>query len=190
MNCKSYIILGVFIAFYSCKGKPSDNNYKYFNYGVYDWKSKQVTQYYDAISYKATEVPLEYYLLKQIGNDSKLVDSISKENSRERIVEFQFQHQDQKDLLLQEFTNKSYEDAVKYMAFTIEKDFKVVTETNDTISCSGVHFERNFKVAPYKKLLLYFNHIDQKDNIKLIYNDQLFGNGLINFSFKETPIEL
>ena len=76
------------------------------------------------------------------------------------------------------------------MSFSIEKDFKVVTESNDTIKCNGVLFERNFKVAPFKRLLLYFNNIDPNETIKLIYNDELFGNGIMEFEFIEKPLKL
>jgi len=91
---------------------------------------------------------------------------------------------------LSEFTNKNYEEAVKYMAFTITKDFTIVTSSKDTISCAGVQFERNFKVAPFKRALLYFGNINPEDQIQLIYTDELFGNGIIKFKFKETPIKL
>ena len=38
--------------------------------------------------------------------------------------------------------------------------------------------------------LLYFGNINPEDQIQLIYNDELFGNGIIKFKFKETPIKL
>lgn len=161
-----------------------------FNYNNIDWKSKKINHFINDINYTATEVPLQYYLLKSTGGDSKKVDSIYKANNRERIVEVEFQHSNQTDLLLEEYTNKSYDDAVKYMAFTIEKDFMVVTQSNDSINCAGVLFERNFKVAPFKRALLYFNNINPNDNIKLIYQDHLFGNGIIKFDFKGNPIKL
>ena len=49
---------------------------------------------------------------------------------------------------------------------------------------------RGIKVAPFKRAILYFNNIGPKDNIKLIYQDHLFGNGIIKFNFEETPLKL
>jgi len=164
---------------------------KLYSYKQEDWKSKQITQFVNDINYSATEVPIKYYLLKNINEeDSAKIDSLYNVNSKERIIEVEFQHVDKKDLLEKGYTQKSYEDGVKYLSFQIENDFTVITSSNDTIKCSGAHFERNFKVAPFKRALLYFNNVPPNDNIKLIYQDQLFGNGIIKFNFTETPLKL
>ncbi|MBQ0740898.1 hypothetical protein J9332_42155, partial [Aquimarina celericrescens] len=81
-------------------------------------------------------------------NNFEKVDSIYESLKNERVIEVEFQQEKEEDLLKSEYTNLDYESAVKYMSFSIEKDFKVVTQSGDTISCSGVTFERNFKVAP------------------------------------------
>ncbi|OEK09137.1 hypothetical protein A8C32_10405 [Flavivirga aquatica] len=185
-----FLIATLLVSCGDSKKSGVKQEYKYFSLKQQGWKSKRVNQFVNNINYTATEVPLQYYLLKSTKGNYKTVDSLYKISSKERIIEVEFQHVKQTDLLLSEYTNKSYDDAVKYMAFTIEKDFTVVTSSNDTISCSGVNFERNFKVAPFKRVLLYFNNINHKDNIKLIYQDQLFGNGIIKFNFNETPLKL
>ncbi|MCK8482231.1 hypothetical protein [Psychroserpens algicola] len=183
-----------FLLFTSCKNEEKSRikeDYKFFNLSQQDWKSKQINQFINDINYTATEVPLQYYILKNTSEqDLGKLDSIYTANSKERIIEIEFQHAAKVDLLLEEYTQKSYEDAVKYMSFQIEKDFTVITSSNDTIKCSGALFERNFKVAPFKRALLYFNNINPDDTIKLIYQDQLFGNGTIKFNFSETPIKL
>jgi len=188
-----YILLLVLVVF-SCKKKEEvvqDNSEKFFRLENVGWKSKQVNRYINTINYTATEVPIAYYILKDQGSDDlKKVDSIYKAHKRERVLEIEFHHDEEKDLLLSEFTNRNYEEAVKYMAFAIKKDFTVVTSSNDTIQCAGVQFERNFKVAPFKRALIYFGDISPDDQIQLIYNDELFGNGIIKFKFKETPIKL
>lgn len=192
------IALIMFIGLISClfivKCTSGNNKvveeYKFYNSQQQGWKSKQIHQFIGDINYTATEVPLKYYLYKNIGNNAQKVDSIYNANQEERVVEIEFQHVDKKDLLLPDFTNKNYEDAVKYMAFTIKNDFAIVTSSNDTIKCSGVHFERNFKVAPFKRAVLYFNNIHPDDTFQLLYQDQLFGNGLIKFNFNNAPILL
>ncbi|PKP11186.1 MAG: hypothetical protein CVU08_12795 [Bacteroidetes bacterium HGW-Bacteroidetes-3] len=182
-----FLIVGVL---YSCNKSPKEKDYKIFNSQHHNWKSLRVTQFVNDINYTATDVPLQYYLIKDIGEDYQNIDSIYNANVKERIIEVEFQHIDQIDLLLPEYTTKTYEEAVKYMAFAIEKDFAIVTSSNDTLKCSGVNFERNFKIAPFKRLLLYFNNINPNDHIQLIYQDHLFGNGIIKFKFKELPIKL
>jgi hypothetical protein len=72
----------------------------------------------------------------------------------------------------------------------MEKDFYVVTSKKDTIKCSGVNYERNFKVAPFQKIMLFFSGIQPKDKIQLIYNDKLFGKGIVKFKFEEQYKEI
>lgn len=187
-----FIIIG-FLSFAACKKTPKNNNqstYKVFSLNHQDWKSKRVTQFINDINYTATEVPLEYYFLKNNLSNSSKIDSLYKLNAKERVIEIEFQHVKESDLLLQDYTNKTYEEAVKYMAFTIEKDFMVITSSNDTIKCSGVNFERNFKLAPFKRVLLYFTDINPQDDIKLIYHDYLFGSGIIKFNLEYSPLKV
>ncbi len=190
----SFFLIGVLLLS-SCqkekKQPQSKIEYKLFNLEQAGWKSKAVSHFFSEIEYKATLVPLQYYILKNEGNsDLEKVDSIYNSVKNERVLEIEFQHEKEDDLLKSEYTNRNYEESVKYMSFYIEKDFKVVTQSGDTINCSGVTFERNFKVAPFKRLLLHFGGIPEEENIQLLYNDQLFGNGLMKFKFTETPIKL
>jgi hypothetical protein len=186
------VLLLIIIAVLSCK-KEKTNSYKiedkFYEFQKDGWKSRRINHFLNDINYSATEVPLQYYLLKQTSN-TETVDSLYNLMNDERIVEFEFQHSNDEDLLLDEFTNKSYEESVKYMAFNVQKDFSVITTTNDTIACSGVHFERNFKVAPFKRVLLYFNGIPKDEPIQLIYNDHLFGNGTFKYNFNNIPVKL
>ncbi len=177
-----------FYFFTSCNS--SESKAKIYESAQGNWSSVSVSKFIGDINYTATQVPLQYYLLKANHNNLQNADSLSHLYAKERIIEIEFEHANKDDLLLSDYTKRSYEDAVKYMAFAIEKDFSVVTSTNDTIACAGVNFERNFKLAPFKRLLLYFNGVPQESNIKLIYQDELFGNGILKFDLRDKPIEL
>jgi hypothetical protein len=180
---------------YACEDDKNSSEIKSTIYKLYQlenagWKSKSVTHYINDIQYKATEVPIEYYLLKDQGaNNLTRVDSLTKKLNRERVVEVEFEHIKNKDLLKEEFTRLDYNKSVMYLASTISKDFKAVTSKNDTIECAGVHFERNFKVAPYKKVILFFGDIEPNETIQLIYEDRLFNNGIFKFKFNEVPFK-
>ncbi|WNM19469.1 hypothetical protein [Flavobacterium capsici] len=191
-------ISGIILIFFSCK---KDNNslsqsdsairYRYFNLQNQGWKSKNHLQTVDNISFTATEVPIQYYLLKDLGNTDVIkVDSIYEENKRERVIEFVFEEKDQKDLLQEEFTHLNYKNAVEYMSFKIQNDFKIVTSAKDTINCTGAIFERSFKIAPYNKLLLFFSNVTPEDKVQLIYQDNLFKKGTLKFRFKEPILNL
>lgn len=188
------LFLIILCFFFSCKKGAFpmvDDGYKLFNLEQAGWKSRSVYHNFSGIDYKATLVPLQYYILKNNENkEASTIDSIFSVYKDERIIEIEFQHENEDDLLKDTYTNLDYESAVKYMSFKIENDFIIVTESSDTITCSGVTFERNFKLAPFKRLLLHFGNVPEEENIQLVYNDKLFGNGLMKFKFNEIPIEL
>ncbi|MDX6191322.1 hypothetical protein SGQ83_18350 [Flavobacterium sp. Fl-318] len=187
-----------FIILSSCKKDKetttSDNSEirdRYFNLEKIGWKSRVYTQKVEDVGFIATEVPVQYYLLKDLGNeDLKTVDSIYEENKRERVVEFTFQQEEEKDLLDKKFTGMDYTAAVKYMSFGLEKDFYVITSKKDTIACSGVTYERSYKIAPYQKVLLFFSGIDPNEKIQLVYTDFLFRKGTLKFQFKDTYTQI
>ena len=191
------VFVYVAMVFSSC-GKEKDESsadeqlkYKYYKMEHAGWKSKTHTQKVDDISFNATEVPTQYYLLKELGsNNLAEIDSVYEQNKMERLVEFQFMQDDEKDLLAKEFTGMDYQESVKYMSFSIERDFYAVTSKHDTIQCSGVTFERNFKIAPNQKLLLFFTGIPPEDRIQLVYQDYLFNKGVLKFTFNEKTKKL
>lgn len=193
-----FFVLFIFLLV-SCKKEPKNNQQDseirdhYFNLEKIGWKSRSYTQVVDDIGFTATEVPIQYFLLKDQGIENlQHIDSLYEENKRERVIEFTFQQDEEKDLLGKDFTGMDYTAAVKYMSFGLDKDFYVVTSKKDTILCSGVNFERNYKIAPFQKVLLFFSGIDPNDKIQLIYNDYLFRKGTLKFKFKDpfTPIAL
>jgi hypothetical protein len=193
---KFFIILLVLVCLYSCKDKETDANtdeliFRYYQLENRGWKSKKNEQKVDDILFTATDVPLQYYILKELGNEDILsVDSVYQQNQNERIIEFTFEQDNEDDLLDKKFTQLDYESSVKYMSFSIEKDFYVVNARKDTIQCSGVLFERNFKTAPYTKILLFFAGLHPEEQIQLIYNDQLFRKGTMKFTITDPPLKL
>lgn len=151
------------------------------------WKSKKHEQKIDDISFVATEVPIQYYILKNEGKQNLFnVDSIYQANKTERVYEFTFQQEEEKDLLDKKFTNLPFDETIKYLSFNMQNDFFIVTKKNDTIKCNGVNFERNFKVASFQKVLVYFSGIDPEEKVQLIYNDKLFQKGVLKFTFKDS----
>ena len=193
------LLLFILIISISCKKEVDKTQivddesirYQLFQLEKFGWKSKKYAQKVDDIQFTATEVPIQYYLLKDQGNqDLFTIDSLYQENKTERVLEFTYEQENEDDLLKDKFTSLSYEDGVKYMSFSLDKDFYVVTSKKDTIPCSGVSYERNFKVAPFQKVLLFFSGIDPKEKIQLIYNDKLFKKGILKFQFKDTYTEI
>lgn len=188
-------VIVVSLLIFACKEDTDiaqvDESYKFFNLERAGWKSKSISQNFSSIAYTATMVPIQYYIIKNESFDNpSRIDSIYNKHKTERVIEMVFRHDSKDDLLKSEYTKLDYESAVKYMAFGIEKDFMAITQSGDTINCSGVTFERNFKLAPFKRLLLHFGNIPENDQIQLVYQDHLFGNGILKYKFKEAPLKL
>ncbi len=188
--------LFILFCFYSCKDKESqqvseDLLFQYYQLENKGWKSKKNDQKVDDILFTATDVPIQYYILKELGNrDIVSVDSVYQDNKNERIIEFTFEQDNEADLLDKKFTQMDYDSSIKYVSFSIEKDFYAVTAKNDTILCSGVLFERNFKTAPYTKILLFFSGVHSEEKIQLIYTDYLFRKGTLKFNITDPPLKL
>jgi len=137
------------------------------------------------IYYTATILPIEYYIRKNLKlQNSDSIKYYKNKLKGEKVVQFEFQQKDRKDLLSRDFTSTDYETAVKYMAFTIKNDFYAITAKGDTIKSKGVLFERNFKLAPFKRILVYFKDDEEINELQLIYNDNLFENGILKFNLK------
>ena len=190
-------LIAIFLLLISCKSETEKQweksaiATKLFELEERGWKANQILRFADDIQYRATEVPIEYYLLKNQGlSNTKKFDSIALSNTTQRVVEFEFEQSAAKDLLLEDFTQKAYDDGVIYMAGTIQKDFKVITSSGREINCVGVLFERHFKVSPFKRVMLYFDGIDPSESIKLIYSDALFGKGTFEFDFGQGQLKL
>jgi hypothetical protein len=77
-----------------------------------------------------------------------------------------------------------YEERVKYCSFEMQNDI-VLIDGKDTLPCVIFHFERTFDIVPFGHFLLGFKNNPSKDiKIKtIIFNDRLFNNGFLKFSF-------
>ena len=149
------------------------------------WKSNQAIQKFSDLSFTASEIPKQYYLMKNKVHVKASLDSLVTTMAGERIIEFQIGAESGHKALLELDSESS-----RYLSQNIAEDFSVVTKTNDTISCIGVHLEQSHQMAPFKRLLLYFNNVNSEEQIKLLYRDKIFGKGKMNFEFKYAPVKL
>jgi hypothetical protein len=133
-----------------------------------------------------------YYISHAYGEENiNQIDSAYQTVKNQRIIEFVIENKGHKDLFDSIYTNiDNYSHVVEYFSSTIKKDFYLLTSTKDTILCNDVLFERTFKLSPHKKLLLYFGNIDPEEKIELIYDDQLFNKGKIEYKLNNHLIKL
>lgn len=81
---------------------------------------------------------------------------------------------------------EEYNARVNYLAFGIQDDLKLLSG-KDTLTCELLHFERAYDVAPYATLLCAFPKSSNKEKT-FLYEDRLFGKGIIKFTFRQEEI--
>lgn len=142
------------------------------------------TQREDVV-FKANRLSNAYYL-GQKAETNQPIDEVLKTVEQEQLFYFEFSETQKVDLLKKYF-DTDYEEAIKYLSFTIANDFKLVINSSDTIDALYTTYERNFHVAPFERLLLGFVGVSASDEVKLIYSDKLFKKGQLEFVFP--PLE-
>ncbi|GFD91570.1 hypothetical protein KUL156_57980 [Alteromonas sp. KUL156] len=158
-------------------------NTRIFEFLGKSYNSFKKTIVIDDVFYTAAILPKDYYITKNLDKKDSL-DYYRNKLKKEEVVQIDFQHVDKKDL----FKGKSidYGTYIKYMSSKIKNDFYVITNKGDTIKPKGVFFERNYTLAPYKRVLVYFSFPNEiKKEMKFVYNDKLFEKGFIKFLLKK-----
>lgn len=179
------LILFVLFVFGSCNRSSKDNG---------PLSEKKITPgiskvFKGGINYSARELSISQHLKKSLSaSSSHDLDSLDRDMSRERVFQVEFQHLSEADLLQSNYTNLDYSESVQYMSSHIGSDFSIVTSNHDTLVSQGVIFERNFKIAPFKRVLVFFTSVDPTSKVDLLYNDRLFGNGQIKFNHKDLKL--
>lgn len=159
------------------------DNKRVFEFLGESYNSFKKTVVVDDVFYTAAILPKDYYITKNLDKKDSLYYYRNK-LKKEEVVQIDFQHIDRKDL----FKDKSidYETYIKYISSKIKNDFYVITKKGDTVKPKGVFFERNYTLAPYKRVLVYFSFPNEiKKEMKFVYNDKLFEKGLIKFLLKK-----
>ncbi len=82
-------------------------------------------------------------------------------------------------------TPAQYEERVRYTSFGMQNDIYLV-QGNDTLRPGLYQSERIFEVAPYMIASFGFDNkkFDNKKEITIVLNDQLFEKGFIKFNYK------
>ena len=119
---------------------------------------------------------------------------IPKENpdSEDLFFDVRITHENQKGDLLKALStdHASYEEILKYCAFGIEKDFKLVSNNGDTIPCSYCHFERTYGLSPGLSFQTAFKRpAGNFDDVTVILDDKIFDHGNVKFYFTQDALK-
>jgi len=132
------------------------------------------------IKYKVRKINNGDYL-NHVGFKGNELELAKKDLDKEQVYYFEFEEIAKKNILKTYF--ESTEVPIKYLSFEIMKDFYLLTESGDTLKALYANYENSSHIAPYERLLMSFPKVDDSENYKFLYKDNLFGTGLMEFSF-------
>ena len=86
-------------------------------------------------------------------------------------------------------SENEYYGRIQYLNSEVSKDFFMLAGT-DTLPCRFAHFERDFGISPTMRLNLAFdkNPTPMEEDMQLCFEDRLFNNGLIKFTFDQDDL--
>mgnify|MGYP000040923929 CR=1 FL=1 len=165
---------------------PFQNEF-YFKGGVVElhdegaFTTQQIRTKRKDINYTVKRIPRAYYL-KNKGLEGEELQLAIQETKGEQLFYIEFE-QEQKLDLVKKYLAYNLDQNIAYLSFDIYKDFQLVTASGDTIAATYSLYERNFHVAPFERVMLSFNGVNEEEEFELLYNDRIFGNGALNFNF-------
>lgn len=145
---------------------------------------QKIEQKIDDLTFRAKRIPKKLYLLNKGIAENKLDEALS-EIKDEQLFYFEFEDGQKLDLMKKYFEG-DMDRSVAYLSFDIFQDFHIVDKTGATIHAEYVLYERTFHVSPFEKILVGFTNVNEEEELKLVYNDKLFGKGISEFSFAPT----
>ena len=137
--------------------------------------------------------PTEYLAIKEIGPTAFHPDSIltlAKEFEGGHHFGFTISSlQSGYDVIKEKLSPKAYLDRVTYLTGAIRNDFKLLVGL-DTVPCTIAHYERNYNISPNNNFMLVCPYSGVTDeDLTLIYDDKIFGEGKLEFTIKNKNIK-
>lgn len=154
---------------------------KTFSFLDQEFTSFKKTVLLNDLFFTAAVMPKEYFIKREMKKKDSLGYYLSELQTQE-VVQFDIQSIDQSDVFKKVRKRLTYKQWVEYMSFHLKEDVFAITRKGDTIPSSGVFFERTYKVAPYKRVLIYFDFPEEQQDFKLVYYDRIYGNGFIKYT--------
>lgn len=186
-RCVVMTLISLLVLNTSCNSTINIDELK--NY-VYDRSNGYIkSESFNAIDYSILYSQPQFEALKRL-NKSEEITAMKIEKS---MLEFDdhlifyasFKAHGNKDpLKIDLVDNAIYDKRLMYLLGQIQNDFKIINE-DDTINCSLHHFERGYGLNNAVNLTLLFPKPKEIDDITLIYDDNLFGAGIIKYRFKK-----
>lgn len=175
--------------FIKCGAKQVFSPVNYIKYINDEVNGLVVEREFNKIVYKAKLQPCEMIVLNnsidKIKSDEQFRNEVSLYKGK---LNFVFNIEDSKDgtYKVRElmFSKASYGKLLSYANVSLINDFKLL-QGSDTLYCSIAHLESANSVQPIVRISLAFKGLDtlKKNDLTLLYNDNIFLNGPLKFHF-------
>ncbi|HZH87992.1 MAG TPA: hypothetical protein VFD78_02330 [Chitinophagaceae bacterium] len=120
--------------------------------------------------------------IEKTGRIIKKADRESLKNESVFIIEFKSLNEKQRNPLNLNQCKLSYEEGVKYLAFELENNIKILQDDSVFIA-RGSQFERDFSLSDRLRVITFFKGVNRKKEFNFLLNDMLFGGKQLNFHF-------
>lgn len=83
----------------------------------------------------------------------------------------------------------TYEERLKYYAFELQKNIKLINTDGQELSCEDYLFERSYGIQPAGTIRFSFDSKNLKNEFKVVVNDSGFDSNSMEFIFDATLIK-
>ena len=139
------------------------------------------------LTYRLTRVPADLLALREAGNQATHEALAEARAHYTDLVYFRLEiiaNSHNGELLKKDLQSpQEYNRRVSYAAFGVQNDMSMKIG-KDSLACAMCQFERSFDVAPIATFMLAFDadeEIANDNSVTVVFNDQLFNNGIIRF---------
>ncbi len=163
------------------------------------WFTKNASNYiktkeFDKVSISAKFMPNEFrisrgFLNHTSANNQEKFESQLNELRGEYVFHVRIEGKSGVHPLKIKTNTSDYFGKLQHMSTDIKEQILLVADQKDTTYCSMTHLERNYETAPFLNLVAGFKGVPQaKKSLTLVYNDKIFGIGIINYLFEADEI--
>jgi hypothetical protein len=146
------------------------------------------------LTYRVTRLPSDMLALREAGSDASAEELAEAKSHYTGLIYFRLEiiaNGHNGELLKKDLVSpQQYDERVRYASFGVQKDVSIKVG-DDSLVCAMAQFERSFDVAPKATFLIAFDTDEnQADSsaVTILFNDQLFNNGLIRFTWNPGEI--
>jgi len=155
--------------------------------------SKKINHFIYQVQYK----PVQYIAIREALSEGKINNDIINKKLRELgqyyYFTVQISSEDGKTPMLK-YNLKStgeYYQRLNYFVSYAQSDFTLLNGY-DTIPCTLYHFEENYNLTPFNRMVIGFENPNNKAVMKdltLIFNDNILNTGIVEFTIESKKIK-